>query len=349
MLLRTTRVLLTGASGFIGTNLVDLLESLGATVHNLDVQKPLNPAKAGTWIPGDVMDSASLTREISSFDPHIVLHLAARTDTQDRELSRYKVNFEGLSNVVNSLAVARSARRFVFFSSQFVLGPGRDFVSDTVYHPHTAYGESKAIAEQQLRLRPPPGVTWTIVRPTNVWGPWHERYRQEFWRVVGRGVYFHPSYPDPVRSYGYVGSVCLQVAEILLADQERIDRTTLYLGDRPIPQSQWVDAFSLALRGRRAHRVPRAAISAAAWAGEVAQRAHLPAPLTRSRYRSMMRSYPTPMSRTERRLGTLPVVDLDTGVRESVAWIRSGEPPNMESWLDAWPRYQAFGPADGVE
>ena len=338
-MLEHRRVLLTGASGFIGTNLVDLLRHVGAEVHNADVSAPLRDEQREWWERADVTNADEVAALLRRFDPHLVVHLAARTDTLSDDLDSYAVNHLGTRAVVSGLPSAASLERFVHVSTQFVLGPHTPFVDETTYDPHTAYGQSKVLAEQHVRAHPP-DVNWTMVRPTNVWGPWHLRYQREFWRVVRRGLYLHPSTPDPIRSYAYVGSVCLQLLSILTCTPERVHGRTLYVGDPPIRQSAWADAFSVALRGRRARRVPGRVVSGLAAGGDVLQRIGLPAPITRSRFASMTTDYPTPMDRTTDALGHLPTVPLEVGVRETVAWLDANRSADVGGWL-RWLRGQA--------
>src|SRR5579885_1541406 len=317
------RILLTGGSGFIGTNLIDLLTTAGAKVTNADVGRPLRDTHRSAWRKCDVAVESEIASLIADVDPHMVLHLAARTDTTSTNPDDYALNYLGTANVRCALEEASSVERFVFVSTQFVLGPGVPFQSERQYSPHTAYGVSKARAEEALRSDPP-SVTWTIVRPTNVWGPWHLRYQREFWHILERGLYVHPSTPDPIRSYGYVGSVCLQLLRVLASEESAVSGRVLYVGDMPIHLSQWVDAFSVAIRGKRARRVPGAALSAFARVGDLARRAAVTLPLDSSRYRSMTEDYPTPMQATALALDCFPAVPLTTGVAETMSWLREG-------------------------
>lgn len=325
-------MLLTGGSGFIGTNLTDLLLECGADVVNADVRPPLAATHAGMWRRCDVGSEPQLRRLVEESDPELVVHLAARTDTTSTVVEDYSINHVGTSNLVRALTTASRPERFVLVSSQFVLAPGAAFTTETDYAPHTAYGHSKVAAERWLRDKSPE-LIWTIVRPTNVWGPWHLRYQREFWRVLQRGMYVHPSTPDPVRSYGYVGSVCLQILAVLAAGADDVNGRALYLGDPPIRLSQWVDAFSHALRGRPARRVPGGVVHGVARVGDAVKRVGVPFPLDSARFRSMTEDYPTPMVRTAEALGSLPVVSLAQGVDETVAWLKEGASPPVEAWL----------------
>lgn len=331
-LLDGARIIITGGSGFIGTNMVDFLRSLGAEALNLDLITPMRPGHRDAWLKCDVSSEPEVVCAVRDFEPDYVLHLAARTDTDSDSVSSYGVNVSGTEAILRAASIVPGIKRVVIFSTQFVLGPGHDFRSATQYAPYTAYGESKVAAELAVRSSRT-GIPWTIVRPTNVWGPWHDRYRREFWRVLRLRLYAHPKEPDPVRSYGYVGSVCLQTAAILTAPLSRVGGETLYVGDQPMPISKWVDAFSLEFNGREAPRIPTWVLRAVARTGDAAGRLGLNAPLTGSRLRSMTQPYPVPMHRTRRVLGQLPMIPLHIGVKESADWARLGKSPDVSRWI----------------
>ena len=166
------RCLITGGSGFIGTNLIQEMEMAGWSVLNVDIQSPKIPDHNGTWLDCDIMDKRELVRAFERFDPTHCVHLAARTDTEGTVLQDYEVNTLGTQNLLDASMAAPSLSRLVVTSSQFVHQADGPPLSDTDYAPHTMYGRSKAISEtltREAQLR----SLWTIVRPTNIWGPWH--------------------------------------------------------------------------------------------------------------------------------------------------------------------------------
>ena len=78
------RIVVTGGSGFIGTNLIEYFISVGADVINLDIAKPRNKDHLPYWQAVDLLDAASLKEAIQSFNPDYILHMAARTDLDGR-------------------------------------------------------------------------------------------------------------------------------------------------------------------------------------------------------------------------------------------------------------------------
>jgi len=318
------KVLVTGGSGFIGTHVVDALARAGNDILNYSLHPPLKPEQTQYWRAGDIVDLAKTTAAFRDFQPDHVLHLAARAECDENTTvaKGYRVNTEGTRNVLEAIRATPSVRRAIITSSQFVCAPGRLPKNNTDYFPETVYGQSKVITEQLTREANLPGA-WTIIRPTNIWGPWHMRYRREFWRVVERGLYVHPGRRPVIRSYGYVKNVVHQIKQIFEADVDLISGKTFYLGDRPDDLFNWVNGFSKAITGRQARVVPRRLISALALLGDIPTYfTGKPFLINSSRFRSMTTDYQTPMEPTFELLGENPYT-LEEGISETVEWLRS--------------------------
>lgn len=318
------KIIVTGGSGFIGTNLIDDLASQGWSILNLSLHEPQNSAHASLWRKTDILDTNDLLDAFCQFQPDAVVHLAARTDCVENTTveNDYRVNTEGTSNVLAAIASNSSVKKVIITSSQFVCGPGRLPRHDEDYFPHTVYGKSKVITEtltRQANLQ----ACWTLIRPTNIWGPWHPRYPAEFWRVAAKGFYVHPSGPPVIRCYGYVGNVAQQITKILEHPAATVNGQTFYVGDPPADIFLWANGFCLALRGKPALKVPRSLLKMAGMAGDlVGALTRKPFYISSSRYRSMVSNYVTPMEKTVQELG-LGSYSLSEGIDHTVQWLRS--------------------------
>jgi GlcNAc-P-P-Und epimerase len=318
------RILITGGSGFIGTNAIDAFSTTKQTIANYSLHAPLKPEHRQYWRRGDILDPVVLTAALREFQPTHLLHLAARAECDENTTVEigYRVNTEGTTNVLDAVRATPSIERVIITSSQFVCGPGRLPKNETDYFPETVYGQSKVITEKLTRDANLP-VCWTIIRPTNIWGPWHLRYRREFWRVVERGLYVHPGRQPTIRCYGYVKNVVDQIQRIFQAPVELVRRKTIYLGDRPMNLYDWTNGFSRALTGHDVRMVPRALLRLMALLGDIPTRlTGKPFLINSSRFRSMTTNYETPMEVTFKLLGENPY-SLETGIRETVEWLRS--------------------------
>jgi nucleoside-diphosphate-sugar epimerase len=316
-------VLVTGGSGFIGTNLIEHVRH--ACPHwkllSLDIRPPKLDGHASYWVKCDIMDVAELRGVFHLFPPEYVIHLAARTDMGGKTVNDYRANSVGTANVVKAIQSVGCVSRAIFASTQFVVGPGQLPDSMDEYRPYNVYGESKALAERAVKSADL-GCIWTIIRPTNVWGPWHPRYPHEFWRVLKQGKYLHPGGSPVVRSYAYVGTVICQILRILGLPANQVDRRVLYVGEEPINLIEWVNAFSIALRGKKVIVIPRPILRMLALFGDVVNAAGGQFPIFSSRFRSMTENYPTPMKLTFDTLGEQPSA-LRDGVQETVHWLRA--------------------------
>lgn len=318
------RVIVTGGSGFIGTHVVSYLIEQGHEVLNLDRSEPLDAKHKKFHRGADILDAAALRNEFDSFRPQWLFHLAARTDCDEATTveAGYAVNTIGAANVLAAAAASPLLERALITSSQYVCRPGHQPSDDQDYCPHTVYGWSKVETERATR-RAGLKCPWVMVRPTNVWGPWHLRYRRQVWRAIQRGFYLHPGGGPIVRSYGYVGNVARQMTGLMEAEVGKITGKIFYVGDAPRDLRDWVNGFSIALRGRPVTVVPRPLLRAVAWAGDfvgkVRGREFL---IHSSRYRSMVTSDQAPMTATFELLGPGPI-SLDQAVAETVQWLRA--------------------------
>lgn len=315
------KILVTGGSGFIGTNLIDLLEGKNIDILNIDIKSPSKPSHSKYWREVDILDRDKLVREFERYAPTHVVHLAARTDTDSNLLEDYNANTTGTANVLHAITRVKGIQRVIITSTQFVYKPGKLPDNDLDFDPHTTYGESKVVTEQLTR-QAALGCCWTIIRPTNVWGPWHSRYPYEFWRVLKKGYYFHPGGHPVTRSYAFVGNVAHQIWRIFEAQQTEVSGLVFYVGDRPIKLLDWVNGFSVAITGREARVIPSPFIKAIGYFGDVLAMAKVKFPITSSRYASMTQDYLTPMERTFKVLGNTPYT-MEQGIEQTVNWLNN--------------------------
>ena len=317
------RVLITGGSGFIGTNLVQALLDSGSQVLNLDCSPPIHPGHGDCYREIDILDAAAVDAAFREFRPEHVVHLAARTDLdQDTTLDDYRANTTGTENILDSANRQDEVQRVLITSSMLVCRLGYVPDGDEDYAPTTRYGESKVLTETQTRGRDI-DATWSLIRPMTIWGPWHLRLENEFWKVLRKGYYVHPSGRPCRRSYGFVGNSVHQIRRLLEAPREQVHRKTFYIGDPAIELLDYINGFSMGLTGRKVRLVPYPVMKTGAMLGDLlAAVGWKGVPLTSFRLTNMTRDNLLDVSPTLEVTGLNPFT-LEQGIEQTVAWLKS--------------------------
>ncbi|MFZ4689779.1 MAG: NAD-dependent epimerase/dehydratase family protein [Polymorphobacter sp.] len=263
------RLLITGESGFIGTNVLDWAQAQGWAVINLDSVPPRNPAQAGLFRRVDICDRAALQAAFDDFAPDDVIHLAARTDLLGQNLDDYAANTTGTANLLAVLATQPQVRRTLFASSMLVCRLGYIPSGVTDYAPNTPYGASKVESERLVRAADPERRRIILFRPTSIWGPWFGEPYRNFFDAVVAGIYVHPAGGSTRRSYGYIDNAVAQIAALLDAPETALGDELYHLADyAPVDIGAWADMIAAASGRRRPLRIPMPAAKAAALAGD---------------------------------------------------------------------------------
>ncbi len=317
------RILVTGGSGFIGTNVVAALLARGDAVVNLDAVPPRNPAQQAQFRRTDICDAAALARAIDDFGPDCVIHLAARTDLLGTSLDDYATNIDGTAALLAVVADRPRIERVVFASSMLVCRLGYAPQSPTDYAPSTPYGASKVESERLVRAADPGRQRIILCRPTSIWGPWFAQpYRNFFDAVVG-GWYIHPADASTRRSYGFVDNAVMQIFALLAAPQAALGDELYHLADyEPVDIGHWADVIATAAGRKPPRRIPALAADLAALAGDGLHRlGWKQPPMTRFRLANMRTNAVLDTGPMQKLCPVLPVGLFD-GVDRTVVWMR---------------------------
>jgi nucleoside-diphosphate-sugar epimerase len=169
------KVLVTGATGFIGSFVAEKLLEKGYNVRCL-IRKTSNlrwlENKNYELVEGSLSDIDSL--ENATKDVDYIYHIAGNTSAKN--LNEYiEGNCNGTTNLIEAaMKNAPNIKRFLYVSSQTACGPALSKNEPTDEHSHlnpiTDYGRSKKLAEESVKSYIGK-IPWTIIRPPAVYGP----------------------------------------------------------------------------------------------------------------------------------------------------------------------------------
>lgn len=281
------KILITGGSGFIGTNLIEYLLKKGDySLLSLDINRPKMEGHINIWKQVDICDVTLLKNTIIEFQPDYVIHLAARTDLRGKTLNDYDANITGVSNLLDVLEQLPQIKRAIFTSSMYVCEPGYKPEDFDDYAPHTIYGESKVKTEKIIKGRNPK-YNWCIIRPTSIWGPWFGEPYDKFFRIVLNRLYFHMGKRACKKTYGYIDNAIYQIISILHAPENKIMRKIFYLGDyEPYNITEWADEIAQCVK-IKIPNIPYFLFVIAGWFGDFLKLLGISFPMTSFRLKNM--------------------------------------------------------------
>ena len=319
------KIIVTGGSGFIGTNLIEYFDSQGADICNIDKVKPRNSKHNIFWKNINILDEKKLIDFFIKFQPTLIFHMAARTDLNGLNLEDYNENIDGVKNIVNAINSVDSINYAVFASSMLVCNLGYRPKNIYDYSPNTKYGESKVIGENIVR-NAKLNIPWTIVRPTSIWGPWFDVPYKSFFDLIKRGLYLHPSGLRVRRSYGFVYNVVYQLDKLSKDKSRNFEQQTLYLADyAPIELSEWAQMISKSFNLSPVKEAPKFIFHILAFFGDFLKLFGIKnPPMTSFRLKNMFTESIFDISSLEENVGKCPYSEQE-GVDITCQWILSQE------------------------
>ena len=350
------KVVLTGATGFVGGALARRLAAEGVELHALTLPGSDRSRLAGvpvTFHSGDITTPAGLD---GLFDGATwVIHAAGMLGRAGVSAATYnRINAEGVGHVLAAVERAwqqgRTAAglRVLHVSSAGVLGPVRQagmkdeggrmssepplrdssfrlhpssFDESSPLAPSNAYERSKALGEAVAAGFARDGLPLVVARPEFIYGPGDVHVLGLF-RAIQRGLFFYIGDGTNTCHPTYVDDM----VDGLLACLRRGAPGGVYhiAGPRPLPFRELAETIAAALGvppPRRRVPVPLAWLGAAGLevAGKLAGR---DVPLSRTGVAFFSENRRSTYARAERELGFAPRVELEEGVARTVAWYR---------------------------
>lgn len=326
------KILITGASGFIGSFIVE--EALRRGFETWAAMRPTSSKRYLQderihFITLNLQKEEEIEQALRQHQFDYVVHAAGATKCL-HEADFFTTNTEGTKNLVTALLhLQMPIRRFVYLSSLSVFGaiheqqPYQDIKEDDVPRPNTAYGRSKLEAERFLD-----GIgvdfPYIILRPTGVYGPREKDYYM-LAKSIERHFDFAVGFKQQDITFVYVKDV---VQAIFLSLDHGMNRRKYFLTDGGVYRSC---DFSVLLRENLGRpwwiRITsplwllRIITTVCDWAGKATGKMTA---LNKDKYNILrQRNWRCDIEPAVDELGYHPQYDLEKGVKETVEWYKA--------------------------
>ncbi len=323
------KILLTGASGFVGYHLIAAAVARGYQVYaavrkssQVDHLKEF-PVQ---YVYPDFADAEALQRELQAQQYDYIIHAAAATRAPSQQAFN-AANADITRNLATAILQSGiSLKKFVFVSSLAVLGPIPYDCKDPIGennepHPITGYGRSKLLAEQYLRDFPTlPLVT---LRPTVVYGP-REKDLYVMFKTLSRGMEPSIGRKDQLLSFVYVADL----VDVILDALEKPTPPGLVcnISDGQVYNRDELAIITKKILNKKTFRftVPVGVVRMLASLMETLYARSKKSPLL---YRERVGELTAPnwncsIANAQQYLGYKPKYDLEKGVTESLKWYK---------------------------
>jgi GlcNAc-P-P-Und epimerase len=318
------KIIITGASGFIGTNLLEYCKNKEFEIVNIDITEPRSKEHHTYWQKVDICDYKALKKLVDEIKPDYIVHLAARTDLNEKDgLEYYSANIQGVENIVKICGKDSGIKRVIFASSMLVNEVGYKPKYTFDYNPSTLYGQSKVLSEKIVFDNKDNLTEFCIIRPTSIWGEWFAEPYKNFFDFVLAGKFFHPGEKACTKTYGYVGNAIYQIDKLLFADIEKIQEKVFYIGDKPaINISVWADEIAFESNISKPKKIPFLIFKFSGWFGDILGKFGVKFPMTSFRLKNMTTDHIVNLENTYEVCGDVPYNRIN-GVKNTIEWMKN--------------------------
>ena len=200
------KITLIGASGFVGTRLIELLKQNNYFLQNVDKQQ--SRFHSEITVIANVLDKNNLVTLLDNTDVVILLAAEHRDDVTPTSLY-YDVNVGGMRNTLEAME-ANGVKRIIFTSSVAVYGLNKKNPTETYpADPFNHYGKSKWEAEKVLQewYKVHPDWNINVIRPTVIFGERNRGNVYNLLKQISSGRFLMVGKGNNKKSMAYVGNI----------------------------------------------------------------------------------------------------------------------------------------------
>jgi len=309
-------VLLTGASGFIGSSLVGYLKNTAPNLRYFRLAKTI-PSATPSEFDATISWSDLSTEWLDQNHIHAVVHLAGLAHAEVglySEEDYERVNFKLTKDIYDAFLDSREGKKFIFMSTVKAVRDqlGEEVLTETTKpEPTTPYGVAKLKAEQYISSNKRSGKEVYILRPCMVYGPGNKGNMDLLVGLLSKDIPFPLGAFQNQRSFLYIENLCFAFRYIL---ESKVDPGVYNLADpNAISTVDLVTYLKNCLRSSSPiWKVPKPFIRLLAAVGDV-----LPIPLNSSRLEKLTENYPVDSSLIARQWGSPWPFTTEQGIKKT--------------------------------
>ncbi|MDE1192431.1 MAG: NAD(P)-dependent oxidoreductase [Arachidicoccus sp.] len=322
------RLLITGANGFVGSNLVERATEKGydvfAAVRKNSDLSALKNTKA-TLVYPDYFNQEKLVQLLSDTGITHIAHVAGITKART-ENDYYKINARLSLDLANAALLAnKELKKFVFVSSLAAMGPtfNKNVITEETHpHPITYYGQSKLAGEEELsKIESLPLIS---LRPTAVYGP-REKDLLMLIKMIKKGWELYIGKAPQELSFIHVYDLC----DAILLSLESSKNHEAYILSDGINYNRYAfaDIVKETLNTKTIKLHIPAGLVKTAVTGMEKMFPHRNSILNKNKLLELTSGWGVSLKKAENELDYYPKFDLKKGLKQTIEWLKT------ERWI----------------
>jgi nucleoside-diphosphate-sugar epimerase len=328
------KILITGATGFVGSHLTKALLKSKRNHLILLIRKSSKLTKIKDIIEknksrvdiiyGDLNDYSALLRATKGTD--IVFHSAAMLGSPEINFRQiHEANVLGTKNLVEASELNK-VKRFVHISSVAVYGPikytkDNPITETTKCNPLTDYDKTKFLSEVAVKKS---SLEWTIIRPTMVFGPGETTNKAKMFQLIQKGWFKIIGNGENLMALVYIDNL---IDGIIKASKSKkaVDETYVISDDHSYTMNQFIYTIAKHINVKKPVHIPYVIAATSVIGFKVLSLFGVPKLLSMDRIRSLTNHAEFSIAKAKSELKYNPKIDLDKGIKRTVDWYKKNK------------------------
>lgn len=319
------KILVTGATGFVGYNIVEALLKQGyqvkALVRKTSNIKRLKQKKVALFF-GDILERKTLLAATKDVD--IIIHAAGVLGGFRITLDKLRlIHVQGTRKLLEA-ARDNGVRRFILISSIAAAGAVEHITDEkAISRPGTPYDKAKNEGEKLVkRFCRKERINYTIIRPGFVYGAYEMKKKAKLFQLIQNKKFFIVGSGRNLISFVYTENLTQGIL-LSLNNSKAINNTYIISDRRPYEMNEFINTIASQLKVRKPLHVPKLIAYIMAIILELIALISKKEPLlSRERVKNLTSSFGFSIKKAQQELGYDPKIDLEEGIAKTIAWYR---------------------------